>query len=177
MADEYDYSGSEGSEIEDELEELQSEEGDIDADEPSEDVGGADFDPFWALDGDDDVDVFGVQQNEYAENRRLEDIEHASRRTKPFMSKYEFTKMIGVRAEQIMFGAQVLVDMEEFRRVHRMASADIDPFRVALYELEKGVLPFMIRRRIVTKHGTNGYETWRLEEFKNIESLISYYSF
>lgn len=58
----------------------------------------------------------------------------------PRLTKYEKARIVGVRALQIAMGAPILVKLPP--------NADKSPFSIALYELEKGVLPITIRRKL-----------------------------
>lgn len=66
---------------------------------------------------------------------------HVSRTRRPpvAMTKYEHAKVIGVRAEQIARGAQPFVSDEGGR---------FDPIAIAVRELNAGVLPFVVVRRL-----------------------------
>lgn len=55
------------------------------------------------------------------------------------MTKYEHAKIIGLRAEQIARGAQIFVSDEGER---------FDPIAIALRELNAGVLPFIVVRKL-----------------------------
>lgn len=57
----------------------------------------------------------------------------------PRLTKYEKARIVGARALQISMGAPVLVKPPENLK---------DPIEIAIYELEKGVLPITIRRRL-----------------------------
>lgn len=54
------------------------------------------------------------------------------------ISIYEHTKIIGIRAEQLVRGAPILVPMEPF--------GDFDPYKIAEAELSQGKLPFIVSR-------------------------------
>ncbi|MCS7112904.1 MAG: DNA-directed RNA polymerase subunit K [Nitrososphaerota archaeon] len=58
----------------------------------------------------------------------------------PRLTKYEKARIVGVRALQISMGAPILVRLPP--------NIDKSPFSIALYELEKAVLPITIRRRL-----------------------------
>jgi len=58
----------------------------------------------------------------------------------PTLSVYERTKVIGVRAEQLIRGAPPLVP------IAGGPDAYFDPFSVAASELESGKLPFLVSR-------------------------------
>lgn len=56
----------------------------------------------------------------------------------PKLTKYEKTRVISIRAQQIAEGAPPLVDVENLR----------DPIEIALKELSERKLPFLIERRM-----------------------------
>ncbi|MEM2849421.1 MAG: DNA-directed RNA polymerase subunit K [Candidatus Bathyarchaeia archaeon] len=55
------------------------------------------------------------------------------------MTKYEKARIVGARALQISMGAPILVKLPENVK---------DPVEIALYELERGVLPITVRRKL-----------------------------
>ncbi|MBS7612127.1 DNA-directed RNA polymerase subunit K [Candidatus Bathyarchaeota archaeon] len=57
----------------------------------------------------------------------------------PRLTKYEKARIVGARALQISMGAPILVKLPEGFK---------DPVEIALYELEKGVLPITVRRKL-----------------------------
>lgn len=63
------------------------------------------------------------------------------------LTKYERTKLIGMRAEQLARSAQTFVDIDPTR--------PFDPCEVAERELAAGRMPFMVRRTLPDgKHQT-----------------------
>lgn len=56
--------------------------------------------------------------------------------TNPYMSKYEYTRIIGIRALQLSKNSPALVDTEGVT----------DPLQIAKLELKHGKLPFIIER-------------------------------
>ncbi|MDI9619943.1 MAG: DNA-directed RNA polymerase subunit K [Candidatus Nezhaarchaeota archaeon] len=62
----------------------------------------------------------------------------------PKLTKYERARIIGARALQISMGAPVLVDISQLNNK--------DPINIATKELELGVLPITIRRRLPSGH-------------------------
>jgi DNA-directed RNA polymerase subunit K/omega len=54
------------------------------------------------------------------------------------ISVYEHTNIIGIRAEQLVRGAPILVSMESF--------TSFDPYKIAEEELTQGKLPFIVSR-------------------------------
>lgn len=83
--------------------------------------------------------------------------------TNSYMTKYEFTHMIGIRAAQIEDGSQVLVDTDK-----------VTPIEIAIEELAQKQIPLIIRRTIKVS-GKVTHEDWRIDEFDNIEILINHY--
>ena len=69
-------------------------------------------------------------------------------RTAPFMTKYEKTRLLGIRAKQLDQGATPLV---------KVPVGVIDGYTIALAELEQKRMPFIIRRPIPG----GGSEYWR----------------
>jgi len=57
----------------------------------------------------------------------------------PKLTRYEKARIVGARALQISLGAPILVELPSGLK---------DPIDIALYELEMGVLPIIIRRRL-----------------------------
>jgi DNA-directed RNA polymerase I, II, and III subunit RPABC2 len=74
----------------------------------------------------------------------------------PLLSKYEYAKVIGMRAEQINCNSPLYVEVKksELKQMGAMAIAEL--------ELLQGAIPFIIRR-----HLSNGeYEEWKLSELE-----------
>lgn len=78
------------------------------------------------------------------------------RRSRPFLTKYEFNQVIGLRTTHLSKGAPPLIPLpEDFTIKHNM-----DFRAVALQEILAGCLPYIIKRRM-----PNGkYEQWKLGE-------------
>jgi DNA-directed RNA polymerase subunit K/omega len=83
--------------------------------------------------------------------------------TNSYMTKYEFTHMIGIRAAQIEDGSQVLVDTDK-----------VTPIEIAIEELAQKQIPLIIRRTIKVS-GKVTHEDWKVDEFDNIQILINHY--
>ena len=72
--------------------------------------------------------------------------------TRPYLTKYEKTKVLSERAQQISNGSEsFLKNPEAYSTVAE----------IALEELRQGKLPFILRRPI-----SNSYEYWKLEDLK-----------
>lgn len=91
--------------------------------------------------------------------------------TKPYMTKFEFTKIIGVRAEQIMQGSQIFLP-----NLSSLPTDEMSPITIAVKELKTLVIPLIIRRKLMDKHKTF-YEDWKIEEFKNIDNLLRFFNY
>ena len=79
----------------------------------------------------------------------------ALHKTSPFLTKYEKTRILGVRAKQINQGAKPLIEIEK---------TIIDGYLIAQLELQKKVIPFIIKRPI-----PNGnFEFWKLSDLEMI---------
>lgn len=84
------------------------------------------------------------------ENNRIIDENH---RTVPILSKYERTKILGVRTKQINSGAKPFINTEEMI---------IDGYIIAERELMEKKIPFIIKRPI----SNNKFEYWKLEDLE-----------
>ena len=85
---------------------------------------------------------------DYDENRK-------NFKTSPVLSKYEKTRILSERVQQISNGAPPFIsNPESYTSIHD----------IALKELDMKKLPFIIKRTI---HG-NKYELWKLEDLKII---------
>jgi DNA-directed RNA polymerase I, II, and III subunit RPABC2 len=73
--------------------------------------------------------------------------------TYPFITIYEKTKIIGLRANQLSQGARPYIDMKEYSYITNVRD-------IARVELENKLLPFIVKRPL-----PNGkYEYWRLSD-------------
>jgi len=76
-------------------------------------------------------------------------------KTLPFMTKYEKTRLLGIRSKQINDGASPFVEVP---------TGVIDGYTIAMMELEQKVLPFIIRRPMPS--GASEY--WRASDLELI---------
>lgn len=74
-------------------------------------------------------------------------------KTLPFMTKYEKTRLLGIRSKQLNDGASPFVEVP---------TGVIDGYTIALMELEKKALPFIIRRPLPS--GASEY--WRASDLE-----------
>jgi DNA-directed RNA polymerase I, II, and III subunit RPABC2 len=81
-----------------------------------------------------------------------------NRKTLPILSKYEKTKIIGIRAQQIAMGSYVYLDG---------LNGISNPLDIAKEELRQKRTPLLVRRTIPSKKG-NVYEDWKIEELVDV---------
>ena len=70
--------------------------------------------------------------------------------TSKFMTKYEKTRILGVRATQLSMNAPAMIEIDGI----------IDPLKIAMKELEQKKIPLIIRRFLPS----GAYEDWTLSE-------------
>lgn len=101
-------------------------------------------------------EVLSVEREKVAESLKEERI------TKPFFTKYEYTCLIATRAQQIADGARPLISLD--------GMSTSDPrfvWNVAEREVQEGVLPFIIHRRLPAAEGLPAKsEYWSAMELK-----------
>lgn len=83
-------------------------------------------------------------------NQNIDDPRHT---TLPILTKYEYTRILGVRANQVEQGAALFVTVPDTM---------IDSYLIAKEELHQKKLPFIIKRPI--PNGTIEY--WKLEDLE-----------
>jgi DNA-directed RNA polymerase subunit K/omega len=101
---------------------------------------------------DDDVEDEIIIDNKFVENNK--------RRTKPYLTKYEKTRILGDRVSQLTQGAKPMI-----KNVSKM-----NPNLVAQLELESQVIPIKIIRTM--PDGTK--ELWGIDELKIKKEFIKY---
>ena len=74
-------------------------------------------------------------------------------KTIPFLSKYEFTRILGLRATQIEQGGQIFIETDS-----------IDPYLIAKEELRQKKIPFIIKRPI-----PGSMEYWKVSDLELLE--------
>jgi DNA-directed RNA polymerase subunit K/omega len=77
-------------------------------------------------------------------------------RTNPFITRYEYARVLGERAKQINAGAKPFVNTEK--------SGLIDGYLIALEEYKQKKIPFIIKRPLPN----GGCEYWPLQDLENI---------
>jgi DNA-directed RNA polymerase I, II, and III subunit RPABC2 len=76
------------------------------------------------------------------------------KKTLPFMTKYEYTRIIGVRIEQLSRGAKPNISTKGLHTIREIAEE----------ELKQRKTPFIIKRPLPN----NTFEYWKIEEFEKI---------
>ena len=66
------------------------------------------------------------------------------------MTKYEKTKIIGIRAQQLASGAKPLIDVPP---------GITDVIDIAMIELNERKTPFILKRKVATK-----FEYWKIQD-------------
>ncbi|HDI46742.1 MAG TPA: DNA-directed RNA polymerase subunit K [Candidatus Methanomethylia archaeon] len=74
----------------------------------------------------------------------------------PVLTRYEKARIIGARALQISMGAPVLVEPPPDKKT---------PLEIAEYELEQGILPITIRRRLPSGAYQDIPLKWLMKEY------------
>lgn len=131
------------------------------------------------LDKNPDFDPFYNEFIEYEEMTELSNAKlnfykikkNEDRKTKPFINKYEFTKLLGIRTEQITNGSQILLSNKIINECKKK------PLLLAMKEMELKTFPLILKRRYVDKKGDYTYEEWKIEDFKNVLQMINYFNY
>ena len=89
-------------------------------------------------------------------NKKINFLQCKERITRPILTKYEKTLILGHRAQQILNNSHILVNIEKLK--------DKNPLEIARKELKEGLIPFIIRRPL-----PNGrFEDWKCSELIDI---------
>ena len=91
------------------------------------------------------------------ERDKVADTLNTPRVTDPYYTKYEYTCLVGTRAQQIADGARPLISLDGI-----VTSDPLFVWTVAEREIAQGVLPFIIHRRLPS--GVSEY--WSAMELK-----------
>jgi DNA-directed RNA polymerase I, II, and III subunit RPABC2 len=120
------------------------EELDFNVDEPEEDVEEEEEE----LGEEDEIDEETTFDN--YESDVFQQTLGAEKKTLPILTKYEKTRIIGLRAQQIARGAPLYIER----------GLESNPTRLAERELREGKLPYIIRRRLPD----DTFEDWKVSE-------------
>ena len=113
---------------------------------------------------DEDTNDFNIEEEEKNNEENtykiltyknvLENIEKKPKKTIPLLTKFEKARIMGVRLQQLAYGAKPRVDTTNLRSINEIVEKEL---------LERKI-PFIIRRTL-----PNGsYEDWKLEEFESV---------
>lgn len=80
------------------------------------------------------------------------------KRSIPFITKYEYAKLMGIRVTQLTTGAPSTINTDGYTSY----------YDIARRELVEGKLPLIIVRSLPN----NDVEYWKIEEFKNLNNLV-----
>ena len=102
-----------------------------------------------------EIDDESADEIETVESNEVNNITHAlteniEKKTSPYLTKYERTQVIALRAQQLNMGAIPTINVGNLKKT-------VD---IAEKELEERTLPLMIKRPL--PNGT--YEIWKLDE-------------
>ncbi len=82
----------------------------------------------------------------------IQNIQRTTKKTIPFLTKFERARILGVRVQQIAYGAKPNVSSKGMNSIQEIVEE----------ELKQRKIPFIIRRTL-----PNGmFEDWRMEEFE-----------
>jgi DNA-directed RNA polymerase I, II, and III subunit RPABC2 len=80
----------------------------------------------------------------------------SERRSRPFLTKYEFNQIIGLRTTHLSKGSPPLVNLDPDFRI----KTNMEFRAIALRELMEGRMPYIVERRMPD----GKYEYWKLNE-------------
>jgi DNA-directed RNA polymerase I, II, and III subunit RPABC2 len=101
--------------------------------------------------GDNDFSRFNIVGKEDTYN----DYFSKTKKTRPYITKFEKTQILGIRASQIENGAIPLVEVP--KDVHQSKE-------IAELEYQQQTIPLLVRRFLPDE----SYEDWRLTDFHNL---------
>ena len=84
----------------------------------------------------------------------IENINNTPKKTIPFLTKFEKARIMGVRLQQLSYGAKPRINTTGLKSMNEIVAQ----------ELIQRMIPFIIRRGL--PNGT--YEDWKLEEFETV---------
>lgn len=93
---------------------------------------------------------FDVIQDTAVGYEKFVKMEGNDRKTVPYLTKFEKTSVLGIRAQQISAGAPLMIQVGKLK----------EPIEMAKKELIEGKCPLIIRRYLPNKT----YEDWRVDE-------------
>ena len=138
-------------------------ENDFDDDNDEEFTNEEDFGDELVEENDDQEEVLDENKNEKSTLKSndfkiltfenvITEINTKPKKTIPFLTKFEKARIMGVRLQQLAYGAKPRVHIEGLNSIQEIVEQ----------ELIQRKIPFIIRRTLPN----NSYEDWRMEEFK-----------
>jgi len=112
-------------------------------------------------DNEDAIDQFIIDDEKKDEqsgfkiltpNNILEHIEKNPKKTVPVLSKFEKARIIGVRLQQLAYGAKPRINTDNLKSIKEIVEQ----------ELIQRMIPFILKRTL--PNGTSEY--WKMEEFE-----------
>lgn len=97
-----------------------------------------------------DIIEYDTTEKENYENRKTQRI------SKPYLNKYEKTRILATRSKQLSLGAKPLIKI--------ISDKKLSPFEIAIEELKQKMIPYIIRRKMPD----GKYELWRVDELEDI---------
>ena len=110
---------------------------------------------------DYEEDVVNIDDNNYSKfnivgkDDTYKDYYSKKRKTRPYITKFERTQVVGIRASQIENGAIPLIDVPD--NVHQSKE-------IAELEYQQRTIPLLVRRFLPDET----YEDWRITDFINL---------
>ena len=112
-------------------------------------------------DDEPELNIEDVEINNNQDNFKLitfkniiENINNTPKKTIPFLTKFEKARIMGVRLQQLSYGAKPRINTTGLKSMNEIVAQ----------ELIQRMIPFIIRRGL--PNGT--YEDWKLEEFETV---------
>jgi DNA-directed RNA polymerase I, II, and III subunit RPABC2 len=111
---------------------------------------------------DDDIDDVNIEDNNTNEENTFKIITYKNvleninkeKKTIPILTKFERARIMGVRLQQLAYGAKPRVNTDNLKSINEIVNK----------ELEERMIPFIIRRTLPN----STYEDWKLEEFISV---------
>jgi len=111
----------------------------------------------------DEDDLAQVIENIVVDEKKdynvVREIPKDERKTFPYMTKFEFTRLLGERTVQLAGGAKPMIKN----------ATNLQPSKIAFLEMQNNIMPLKLRRWLPN----NAYETWEISELKKDELIKS----
>jgi DNA-directed RNA polymerase subunit K/omega len=108
----------------------------------------------------EDVVVSNLKDNDIIDINQMETLLNSTdKKTSDKITKYEYTKVIGLRATQLSHGMPALIDTRDLT----------EPYAIAIEEYKENKIPFIIKRPLADGES---YEYWRLGDLKKNNNIL-----